>query len=330
MMRIGLIGAGYVSDFHLDAWHAVPGAQVVTICDPDRARAAARAERHKIGAVHESLAQMCRDERLDALDIASPRQTHSALVRQAARLVGVPLLCEKPLAPSFAEAQSLAEDLGSRVRLMVNENWRFRPVYRTVKVWIEAGALGTIRQVSMATRSSALLPGSDGNRPAIMRQPFMAQERRLIVAELLTHHLDVLRWLLGPLRVRAAWTAATQPDLPGETAASVALESASGVAVFLEGTMTAPGAPPRATDRLEIIGDLATMHVEGAKASCLGRQTAEAVFDQSTMIADSFHAAIAHFASCLESGDRFETDISDNLETLRLVDAVYSQAAHHG
>ena len=66
-----------------------------------------------------------------------------------------------------------------------------------------------------------------GGFPDLVRQPFMAHEKRLMIAEVLIHHLDVVRWLCGPLRLVAARTAHTVPevaarepshDLPGDGA----------------------------------------------------------------------------------------------------------------
>ena len=45
-------------------------------------------------------------ESFDALDVASPRQTHAAWV-DAAAARGIDVLCQKPMTPSFAESQAL-------------------------------------------------------------------------------------------------------------------------------------------------------------------------------------------------------------------------------
>ena len=71
-------------------------------------------------------------EEIDALDVASPRETHAAWV-EAAAARGIDVLCQKPLTPTLAEAEALVQRVGARVRLMVHENWRFRPWYRELK-----------------------------------------------------------------------------------------------------------------------------------------------------------------------------------------------------
>ena len=62
-----------------------------------------------------------------------------------------------------------------------------------------------------------------------------------MLAEVLIHHLDVARFLCGPLRVVAARAARTLPEVVGETLATVFLETASGAPVVVGGSMAAPG-----------------------------------------------------------------------------------------
>jgi D-apiose dehydrogenase len=75
---------------------------------------------------------------------------------------GIDVLCQKPLAPTCAEAEALVRDTDGRIRLMVHENRRFRPYYRRIAAWANEGALGTLTSGSIAVRSSGLLPDADG------------------------------------------------------------------------------------------------------------------------------------------------------------------------
>jgi predicted dehydrogenase len=87
---------------------------------------------------------------------------------------------------------------------MAHENWRFRPWYRELKRWIAAGELGDLVLARMAMISSGLLPDASGRRPLLEREPYTQHEERMMIAEVLIHHLDVMRFLCGELRVVAS------------------------------------------------------------------------------------------------------------------------------
>ena len=46
--KVGILGAGYIADWHLKALRCVPEAQVVAVCDQSLARAQSLAERYRI------------------------------------------------------------------------------------------------------------------------------------------------------------------------------------------------------------------------------------------------------------------------------------------
>ena len=101
-----LIGAGDISQSHLAAWQKAEHAVVVAVCDRDATRARARASEFGIPAVYTDAATLFAAEKLDAVDIATWRDTHVELTRLAAAH-GVHVLCQKPLAPTLNEAESL-------------------------------------------------------------------------------------------------------------------------------------------------------------------------------------------------------------------------------
>jgi predicted dehydrogenase len=181
----------------------------------------------------------------------------------------------------------------------------------------------------MAIITSGLLPDASGRRPSLERQPFMQHEERLMIAELLIHHLDVMRYLCGELRVVGARAARTVPDVRGETVAAVFLETASGAPVEVTGTMAAPGYPPRPPDRLEVVGSKASATFADSELRLLGATPRSQSYDKDGGYQASFDGVIAHFVDCLETGAPFETNPADNLETLRLVENAYTAAGLH-
>jgi predicted dehydrogenase len=330
-IRVALAGAGMISHYHLIGWRNAGASRVklVAVYDPDRARAETRAREFGIPKVYDKPDAMLDQEGIDALDVASPRETHAFWV-EAAAARGIDVLCQKPMTPTLEESQSLARRVAGKVRLMVHENWRFRPWYREIKKWIAAGEIGDITACQMALLSSGLLPDASGRRPALVRQPFMADEPRMLIAETLIHHIDTVRWLVGPLRVVSARASRAVPEVKGESLATILMETSAGVPVTVMGTMAAPGFPSRTGDRLELIGRTATATLEATELQLRGPKPRHQSYDHDVGYQASFDGVIAHFVDCLATGAPFETDPVDNLETLRLVEHAYWAAGIHG
>lgn len=322
-LRVAIAGAGWVSAHHLAAWRACANADVVAICDPDAGRRAARASEFGIARTFADAAEMIERTRPDALDIAAPVAVHGALCRLAAQR-GVHILCQKPLATTFGEARAIVADVGDRVRLMVHENWRFRPQYRQIRRWLDAGDLGEPVSCAMRVRASGLIADAQGRYPQLENQPFFATLERLIIGELLIHHLDVVRWLLGPLEVVAAHAGRVCPAVRGEDHAVLLLAGGATTAI-VDGSLTAAGAPSKAADAFELLGTRGAATLEGNLLRLAGRRNERLEIDLDAAYGASYAGAIAHFVGCLRKGIEFETAPGDNLQTLALVEQAYDR-----
>lgn len=322
-LRIGLAGAGWVSRHHLDAWETLQDrARVVAVADPDRRAATARAERYEIPHVYGSVEDMLEGTRLDAVDVAAPREAHAPICRLAARH-GLDVLCQKPLAPTLAEAEALVAGIGGRGRLMVHENWRFRPHYRRVRGWLDEGRVGRIRSVVLGVLTSGLVPDRNGELPALTRQPMLAGLERMLLMEVMIHHVDVLRFLLGPLTLDAARLGRNCEAIRGEDRATLLLGTEDGAAACLVGDFMARGHPARQMDRLEILGTEGSILLEEDRLSLRSDRELTVPVDLDGDYEASYRGAITHFLDRLADGRPFETRPEDNLETLRIVEEAY-------
>jgi D-apiose dehydrogenase len=322
-LRIGLIGAGMVSRHHLIAWADIPDqAKVVAIADPSKDNAGRRAAEFGISQTFADAAAMLAAIELDAVDIAAPREMHAPLVRLAAQR-RLPVLCQKPLAPNLHDAVELATQIRNQTRLMVHENWRFRGYYRDASAWLREGRIGDVKQAQLTLLTSGVLPGADGLRPALERQPFMRGEKRMLVAEVLIHHLDTLRMLLGPLRVTAAGLSRSFSEMAGEDGATIQLRAEQGASISVFASFAAHGFPATQVDRLDILGDKGSIRLDGATLTCLGAAPAEKHYDLAAEYQGAYNRTIAHFVQSLRDDTPFETAPEDNLETLRLVEDCY-------
>lgn len=325
MLRVGLVGAGLITDLHLIAWSRQQDAAVVAICDPAVERAEARAREFGISKAYASVEAMLAAEQLDALDVASPRETHAKMVRLAAAR-GLHVLCQKPFVTDVAEAEQLIREVGKTVRVMVHQNWRFRPAYRQISGWIRDGKLGRPRAVQVAARSAAFLPDAEGHIPALKRQPFMARLDDLVVSEMLIHHLDLLRFLVGPMTVVWARLGRTCPAIKGADRATIVLEGGSGLPVVVEGDFAVPGHGPRSVDRFEIFGTKGAARFVDMKLMLGGEETIEVSYEPAMAYQQGFDDCFRHFVEALRTGQPFETPPEENLGTLRLVEEIVRRA----
>jgi predicted dehydrogenase len=322
-----MVGAGWVTQYHLPAWQKQSHrARVVAIADPSAEARAVRQQAYDIPAGYDTAAELLERESLDILDICTPQAAHAEVVRLAAGKK-IAVMCQKPLTPTFGEAADLVAGLDPSVRLMVHENWRFRPNYRLLKQWLDEGVAGAIRAIRLDFLSGGMIPDATGARPALIRQPFFRTLPRLLVSEVLSHHLDTLRYLFGELELLDATLQRTNDEILGEDVAAVNLRRVDdGAPVTVYGSLATHGEPPIPYDRVRVYGSNGTIDLESYKLTAKGPLAREASFEPAAGYQQGFDDAIRHFLDCLATGASFETSPVDNLKTLALVESIYGTA----
>ena len=151
----------------------------------------------------------------------------------------------------------------------------------------------------------------------------MRGEKRMLVAEVLIHHLDTLRMLLGPLRVTAAGLSRSYAEMAGEDGATIQMKSERGATVSVFASFAAQGYPATQVDRLDILGDRGAIRLDGPNLICTGEAPAAKHYDLAVEYQGSYNRTIAHFVQSLRDNTPFETAPEDNIETLRLVEDCY-------
>ena len=310
-----------VSRYHVEAWRRCPAARLVAVADPATAAAAARVD--GAARVYDSISEMLAAGGLDAVDIAAPVGIHKSLVLEAAH-AGLPVLCQKPLAASAADASAMVGNLPLGARVMLHENWRWRQPYRHLKAWLETH--GPPKDFRFATMSAGLMPTADGRRPALERQPFLADLERLLVFEILIHHLDVCQYLFGAVEIIAAETRRRCPAVKGEDFARIRLRCGE-VEGLLTGDLCCEGAPPLPEDRLSLDGGR-SWRLQGWRLERPG--IAPLTWDREEGYQASYDACIAHFAQALERGTAFETPAAHGVRLLEQVERIYELSRLQG
>ncbi|WP_406699670.1 Gfo/Idh/MocA family oxidoreductase [Singulisphaera sp. Ch08] len=328
-LRGGLIGCGFVSQYHLEAWKAVANARIVALCDLDPERLE-RAGRIIPGKAYRDAADLLSRETLDFVEICTGPDSHRELVELAARH-GAHVLCQKPSAVIRSDLQAMIRSCAlASVRLMIHENWRFRPWYRALKREIEAGTIGRPIRLRLAHRDTrALRP--DG----FCDQPYFATMPRLILLEMGCHLVDTARYLLGEVETVSATLGRFGSGHIGEDLATLSLGFTSGAIALLDMTWCAPADVARpewalnetaveGTEgllKIQADGSLLRIGLDGtSERKLVPMKSADRVY------VDGYSQAQSHFVEGLLQATPHETSGADNLKTMEVVWAGYSSA----
>lgn len=140
--RIAVAGAGYIGQAHIAAVRNSTTAALTAIVDP---APAARAHAEAAGVpLYGSLADLFASDPPDGVVLATPNALHvsHALACIAA---GVPMLLEKPIAPSVAEAEALVRAAdAAQARILIGHHRAHSPILATAREVVGSGVLGRL------------------------------------------------------------------------------------------------------------------------------------------------------------------------------------------
>ena len=143
--RVAVVGTGYWGKNLVRNFHDLGVLSIV--CDSDDERLAQIRAQHAGVRGTSSFAEVLGDKEIDAVAIATPAESHGALVREAL-LAGKDVFVEKPLCLSIKTGEELVRLARERERvLMVGHLLWYHPAILKLKELVMAGELGRIRYV---------------------------------------------------------------------------------------------------------------------------------------------------------------------------------------
>jgi predicted dehydrogenase/nucleoside-diphosphate-sugar epimerase len=148
-IRVGLVGTGYIADYHVRALRGIKGVELVAVADQSRLRAVSFAREHGVAQAYGSLSEMLRGDVVDAVHILTPPDTHADVAIEAVE-ADIDVLLEKPLDVQSQKAAALCELAERRrVALAVSHNFLFSEPYARLRDDVRAGRLGPIDSVTI-------------------------------------------------------------------------------------------------------------------------------------------------------------------------------------
>lgn len=144
-VRIGVVGAGAIAQLtHLPLLSRMRGAKLVAVCDNDRAKARALADRFDIDDTYNDIEDLLESGDLQAVVVATPNHLHEPHVLSALA-AGLDVLCERPVAMSARGVERIiAAAERAKRKVLVANNYRFRSDVQALAAFLRGGELGKL------------------------------------------------------------------------------------------------------------------------------------------------------------------------------------------
>src|SRR5262245_9287799 len=199
-LRVGLVGAGAnTRSRHIPGLRAIPGVEIVTVCNRRPESTAAVAREFHIPRTCATWEEVVRDPEVDAIVIGTWPYLHCPITL-AALAAGKHVLTEARLSMNAAEAHRMLAAARARPKLVtqvVPSPFGLKG-HEVMRALIDAGYLGELREVQVHGMNSAL---ADAASPLSWRQDAALSGYNMLTLGIV--HETVLRWTPPPVRVLA-------------------------------------------------------------------------------------------------------------------------------
>jgi len=226
MVRIAVVGVGYIGREHARAIQAHPEAELALLVGTPRSAPAVQRLAAETGAaVSGAYATALADDSIDVVYLCTPNRLH-AQQALAALAAGKHVFCEKPLCTTLEDCRRLVEAAERSDRLfMVGHSGRFQPIHVALKQMVSDGLLGDLC-FGEAEYVHDIGPFLAGEGHQWWRHP---EEGAFAVIGGGCHAIDLLRWVAGEIvAVSAYGTRRGLSDVPWDDTVVASLRFASG------------------------------------------------------------------------------------------------------
>lgn len=151
--RTGILGAGYISDFHSKAIAKQANSQLVAVCDMNETAAKRLATEHN-AAVYTDLDKMLEEAKLDVVHILTQPDSHFFLTKKVIE-AGCHAIVEKPVTVNSEEAESLATLAKEKnVSIAINHNFVFSRPFNAMRKVLDEGTLGPLKSIRVVWKKA--------------------------------------------------------------------------------------------------------------------------------------------------------------------------------
>ncbi|MEM8665325.1 MAG: Gfo/Idh/MocA family oxidoreductase [Pseudomonadota bacterium] len=330
-----MLGTGLVAERHVETYHASGRARVVAAAEPDEARRNAFCDKFGIAERYGSLDEALASGTFDAVSNATPDAVHHATTMRALA-AGKHVFCEKPLAPSFPEAEEMADEAERRGLVnMVNMTYRQGGAIHAARALVREGAIGEVRHVNARYLQSWLVGNHWGEwrkTPSWLWRLSTAHGSNGVLGDVGIHILDYASFGAASEIVGLTCQLRTFPKAPGERIGEYTLDAndtfvmlvdfANGALGTIQATRYATGHSNDAL--LEIFGTKGGLRVHGdtywsTLETCLGANVHTQRWTPVEF--DRVPSLFEVFARTIQTGGTSEPSFRRGADLQRLLDA---------
>ncbi len=314
--RIAIVGAGGISRLHLEGIRRHRDrVRTVALCDPDPSALDARRREFDVAECCTGLDELIAKVRPDAAIVCTPTHVRKDVVIPLIE-AGIPVLCEKPFAETYAEAALMAQAAESTgTPLAVNQNFRRHFTFALGRAILKEGRLGEplhLVQVAHMLRRDA---------------GWRLERRRYVMSVMSIHWFDGYRYLLDDEPASVCCFGVNSPATEGgeDTAASVLLQFTKGTVVSLSESFSSFTRPYLCSLDCEAGG----LEMGYEKLIEFGADGSRSEHRNPCDKVQATYLVLEELLEATAKGRRPETSAADNLNSMRILEAAYRSLAEN-
>ncbi|WP_138494593.1 Gfo/Idh/MocA family protein [Paenibacillus pinistramenti] len=343
IVKIGVIGTGSISDFHLKAYAAHPEAEVYAVSDLNEARAQAAAGAHGAAKAYTDYRDLLADPEIDAVSICTWNNTHAEICI-AALQAGKHVLIEKPLCRTVQEALQIQEAVKASGRLLqVGFVRRYDSNAQLLRSFADQGEFGDIYYAKASYIRRLGNPGGwfsdksrSGGGPLIdigvhvidLCWYLMGRPKAVSVSGNTYSRLGNRAHIQNLSSYKAADYDARYNDVEDMANALIRFENGASLMVDVSFTLHAKGDE----GIIKLYGDKGGFEVD--PEVCIVTEKHDTILNIQPQTDDSgfqfeqaFANEIAHFIECVQQNKQPLSPVEDGVEIMKILNAVYESAA---
>ncbi|MDX1698996.1 MAG: Gfo/Idh/MocA family oxidoreductase [Melioribacteraceae bacterium] len=257
MTNFAIVGMGFIADKHIAAIQNTKEANLVAICDTNPERLIIEDSSVK---KYTDLDDMLKENpEIDVVNICVPSGLHARLTKTVAKYKKH-IITEKPMAlnsKDAAEMINVVESEGTKLAI-VHPN-RFRPAIIKLKDLMDRNGLGKISHSNITVRWNR-------NQAYYDQAPWRGTKEfdGGVLMNQAIHSLDLLLWLLGPVKSVQGHVATRLRNIESEDVAMATVEFQDGSLAVIEAATTIY--PENLEESIAIFGEKGSVKISGKNA----------------------------------------------------------------